>query len=66
MDQNAGRKLRELRGNKSQAEVAAALMISGSALSAYETGERTPRDDVKVRIAEYYGLEVQDIFFSKS
>ena len=64
MNQNAGKKLRELRGNKSQAEVAKDLMISGSALSAYETGERIPRDDVKVRIAEYYGLTVQEIFFT--
>lgn len=60
-----GEKLRKLRGDKSQATVARDLMISDSALSAYETDERVPRDDVKVRIAEYYGKSVQEIFFSQ-
>ena len=59
-----GEKLRELRGKRSQAEVARELMISDSALSAYETDERVPRDEVKVRIAKYYGKSVQDIFFN--
>ena len=60
-----GSKLRELRGDRSQAEVAKALMISGSALSAYETGERVPRDDVKRRIAKFYGKTVGEIFFDE-
>ena len=61
----AGEKLKSLRGNKSQFEVAKDLMISTSALSAYETGERIPRDEVKVRIADYYNTTVQDIFFNE-
>lgn len=60
-----GSKLRELRGDRSQAEVAKALMISDSALSAYETGERVPRDDVKRRIARFYGKTVGEIFFDE-
>lgn len=60
-----GSKLRELRGERSQAEVAKALMISDSALSAYETGERVPRDDVKRRIAKFYGKTVGEIFFDE-
>ncbi len=60
-----GSKLRELRGDRSQAEVAKALMISDSALSAYETGERVPRDDVKRRIAKFYGKTVGEIFFDE-
>lgn len=59
-----GERLRKLRGDKTQATVARDLMISDSALSAYETDERVPRDDVKARIADYYGTTVQDIFFS--
>ncbi len=58
-----GKKLKELRGNKNQMEVAEALKISSSALSAYEVGERIPRDEVKKRIAEYYHMSVQEIFF---
>ena len=57
-------KLRSLRGNKSQAEVAKAVGISPSAYSAYETGLRNPRDDVKKRLAEYFHRTVAFIFFS--
>ena len=60
-----GSKLRELRGDRSQAEVARELLISDSALSAYENGERIPRDDVKRRIAKYYGKTVGEIFFDE-
>ena len=59
-----GEKLRELRGERSQAEVAKAVFVSDSAMSAYEQDNRIPRDDVKVRIAKYYGCTVQDIFFA--
>lgn len=58
-----GEKLRELRGDKSQAVIAKAIDVSDSAMSAYENGDRVPRDEVKVRIAEYYGKTVQEIFF---
>ena len=61
----AAEKLKALRGEKTQEEVAEALMISGSALSAYENGERTPRDEVKKRIAKFYGCSVQEIFFAE-
>ena len=59
-----GRKLRDLRGDKSCQEVADALELTRVAISQYERGERVPRDDIKVKIAEYYGQTVQDIFFS--
>lgn len=58
------RRLVELRGDKSQATVAADLGISVSALSSYETGQRIPRDEVKVRIAAYYRRSVPYIFFN--
>lgn len=58
------RRLVELRGNKPQAAVAASLGISISALSSYETGQRIPRDEVKVRIARYYHRSVPYIFFN--
>lgn len=37
--------------------------ISQSALSMYETGERLPRDEVKVRLANFYHVSVSSIFF---
>lgn len=44
-------------------KAAADLGISTSALLKYENGERTPRDEIKIRIAEYYKQSVQAIFF---
>lgn len=61
-----GEKLKELRGEKSQAEVAVAVGISDSAMSAYENGDRVPRDEVKIRLAKYFGKTVQEIFFDQT
>lgn len=57
-----GRKLSELRGSRSQSEVADELEISKSALSMYESGERMPRDEVKVKLAKYYNTTVGALF----
>lgn len=56
-------KLIALRGERSQEEVAKALGISVSALSMYEQGNRIPRDEVKIRMAEYYGISIEALFF---
>lgn len=58
-----GKKLVELRGQKNREEVAIDLKISYSALQMYENGERIPRDEIKLKIAKYYGVSVQSIFF---
>lgn len=58
------KKLIELRGDKSREIVANACGISVSALAMYEQGERVPRDDIKIRIAKYYGRSVDFIFFT--
>lgn len=55
-------KLIALRGERSQEEVAKALGISISALSMYEQGNRIPRDEVKIRMAEYYGISIEALF----
>lgn len=60
-----GKTLVELRGDKTQVQVANDLNISDAALSAYEQGTRIPRDEVKIRIAKYYGVKVADIFFNE-
>lgn len=57
------KKLIELRGTKSREVVASACGISISALAMYEQGERIPRDDIKIRISNYYDNSVEDIFF---
>lgn len=58
-----GKRLAELRGDKSQAEVAKAIGIATSTLGMYETEQRIPRDSIKVKLAKYYGTTVQKIFF---
>lgn len=57
--------LRSLRREKgeTQAEVAKSVGISASAYAMYETGERVPRDDVKVMIAKHFNRSVKGVFF---
>lgn len=57
------KKLVAARGAKSREEVAEAVGISLSAISMYETGARVPRDEIKVKLADYFGMSVQSLFF---
>ena len=57
-----GEKLRELRGNRTINAISEAIGISPSALTMYEIGARMPRDEIKIRICNYYGVSVE-IFF---
>ena len=59
-----GEILRELRGSMTQEEMAKRLNITKSSLAMYERNERVPRDEVKIRIAKYFGKTVQEIFFN--
>lgn len=59
-----GKRLIELRGSRTQEEVARACDLSLSAVGMYERGERVPRDEIKIRLAKYYNKTVQDIFFA--
>ncbi len=54
--------LRKERGI-SREELAEAIGVSISAISMYENGERIPRDDIKIKIANYYKKSVGSIFF---
>ena len=58
-----GRRLRKLRGGENRDDVAAAVGISASALGMYECGQRMPRDEIKISLANYFGTTVQDLFF---
>lgn len=59
-----GARLRNLRGKKKAEEVSKAVGISNSALCMYERGERIPRDEVKVRLAQYYGQSIEALFYA--
>lgn len=56
-------RLVQARGERKREDVAAAIGVSLSAIAMYENGERVPRDEIKVRLAEYYKTTVQELFF---
>ncbi len=62
-----GIRLRELRLKKleSQRELAEALGISEAAVSMYESETRVPRDEIKVKFADHFGLTIDEIFFGR-
>lgn len=60
-----GKKLTELRGDKTQEEVAKDIGIATSTLGMYETEKREPRDSIKIKLAKYYKRSVQEIFLFK-
>lgn len=60
-----GKRLVQLRGDKTQEEIANALGISLSAIGMYERGERVPRDEVKIAIAKYFDTTVQALFYAE-
>lgn len=60
-----GKRLRDLRGEKTITEVSEDTGIGRSALNMYELGYRIPRDEAKIKLAEYYGKRVEDIFFKR-
>ena len=65
MKPDYAKKLSQLRGDKSQTAVAAAVGISTSAIAMYENGHRVPRDEIKIALAKYYGTTVGELFFNQ-
>ena len=58
--ETTGMILRKLRGDRTQEEIAAILGITKSSWAMYERDERVPRDEVKIRIANFFGKTVQE------
>lgn len=60
-----GRRLRaeRLKKGKDHKELAKAVGISVSAVGMYERGERSPRDEIKKKLAAYFGVDLQDLFY---
>lgn len=57
--------LTRLRGQKTQKEVAEDIGVAQSTYAMYESGQRIPSDEVKIKLATYYKTTVQDIFFAE-
>lgn len=60
-----GKKIQELRKERglSAEELSKVLGTSASAINMYECGKRMPRDEIKIKIAEFFGLTVECIFY---
>lgn len=63
--ETTGTILRKLRGDRSQEEIATALGITKSSWAMYERDERVPRDEVKIRIAKFFGKSVEELFYTQ-
>lgn len=59
---NIAKQLVEARETKKREEVADAIGVSVSAIAVYENGERVPRDETKIKLADYYNTTVQKLF----
>lgn len=59
-----GKRLVELRGGRTQKEVGDAVGVEAMAISYYERGIRIPRDEVKIKLAKYYGVTVESLFYT--
>ena len=44
-------------------ELAKQLGTSTSAVNMYECGQRIPRDEIKIRIADFFGAPIETIFY---
>lgn len=51
-------------GDIPRKNIADDLDISLSALNMYIRGERIPRDEIKLKMAKYFGKSVEEIFFT--
>lgn len=59
-----GQRLRALRGERPQKEIAEAIGVTTMAVSLYETGKRVPEDGTKRKLADFFGESVESIFFT--
>lgn len=62
-----GKTLKTLRQQSgwSREAVCQEIGVGLSALAMYERGERIPRDEIKLRIARFYGKSVDEIFYTQ-
>lgn len=59
--QDLGRAIKKIRGARTQKEVAAVAKISASSWSLYESGDRTPRKGMLLRIAKGLGASPKEL-----
>ena len=55
-----------LRGEKTQREIAKKLDVPLSTYAMIETGHRFPRRDLQLKLADFFGVTVDELFFTKN
>ena len=60
-----GERLKTLRGERTQSDVANAVGVTIMAISQYERGERIPSDEMKLSLAKYFNTTVEELFFAQ-
>lgn len=62
-----GNRIKTLRENQKEtmSDLSRAVGTSESAIGMYESGQRVPRDEIKIRIAEHFAVPVESIFFPR-
>lgn len=58
-------KMVSLRGNRSQKQVAKEINIPVSTYAMIETGHRFPRKELQLKLARYFGVTVDELFFDQ-
>jgi transcriptional regulator with XRE-family HTH domain len=63
-----GKRLRTLRNEKGLTlqRVSDDTGLGVSALTMYEIGQRVPRDEAKIILADYYKVSINDLFFAQN
>lgn len=59
-----GEKLRQLRGSRSQEQIAQAVGVSTSAIGMYETDQRIPRHEIMKKLSSFFDVTVDELFFT--
>lgn len=60
-----GKRLKALRGDRTLEKVGNDLNVTAMAVSSWELGKRVPSDDLKVKLASYYGVSLYDLFYAE-
>ena len=63
-----GNRIKGLRESRKETmlDLSRAIGTSESAIGMYESGQRVPRDEIKIRIAEHFTVPVESIFFPRT
>lgn len=61
-----GNRLKKLRGETTADVIAKEIGIPASTYRSYEADIRTPRDEIKVKICNYFAVPIQELFYPEN